>query len=259
MQLRKAAYQAGTNCWTVLRKPFLTAKNQHNCLEWAKANGSTDWRGVLFTDEAAVKVGYQPSRTWVSCWKNTQEDINNMVPTFCSSHFSIQVWAGIAYNLKTPLVVLPLAPRKKRLGLGNQWDPTENLTAVRYCNWIIDGLFRDAVTAVSAYPDDLLVVKDGSSCHQATICKQQQAEYNIKMQEHLLASLDLNPIENIWYVFKNLLGKRLPVLKTQDELARAAEEVWNTQIMLKHINPVIELMEHRVEQVLTKHRGLLKY
>ena len=71
-----------------------------------------------------------------------------MVLTF---HFSIQVWTNIAYNLKTPLVVLPLAPRKKRLGPGNQWDSAENLTAVRYRDWIIDGPLRDAVTAVSAF------------------------------------------------------------------------------------------------------------
>ncbi|SPC64658.1 uncharacterized protein UHOD_12096 [Ustilago sp. UG-2017b] len=207
MQLRKAAYQAGINRRIALLKPFLTAKNQHKHLEWAKANSSTDWRGLLFTDETAVEVGYRPGRTWVSCWKNTQEDINNMVPTFRSGRFSIRVWAGIAYNLKTPLVVLPLAPRKKRPGSANQWDPAENLTAARYCDWIIDGLLRDAVTAVSAYPDSLSVVEDGSSCHQAAICKQRRAEYNIKTQEHPPASPDLNPIENIWYVFKNLLGK----------------------------------------------------
>ncbi|KAJ1041328.1 hypothetical protein NDA10_006015 [Ustilago hordei] len=70
-----------------------------------------------------------------------------MVPTFHSGHFSIQVWASIAYNLKTLLVVLPLAPRKKQLGLANQWDPAKNLTAVRYCNWIINGLLWDAITA----------------------------------------------------------------------------------------------------------------
>ncbi|KAJ1035952.1 hypothetical protein NDA13_000607 [Ustilago tritici] len=233
MQPRKAAYQAGINRWIALRKPFLTSKNQHKHLEWAKANGSTDWRSVLFMDKAVVEVGYWPGCTWV--------------------------WAGIACNLKTLLVVLPLAPRKKRPGLANQWDPAKNLTAVRYCNWIIDGPLPDAVTAVSAYPDSLLVVKDGSSCHQAAICKQRWAKYNIKTQEHPPALPDLNPIENIWYVFKNLLGKCLPVPKTRDELARAAEEVWNTQLMLEHINPVFDLMEHRVEQVLTKQGGPLKY
>ncbi|SPC61960.1 uncharacterized protein UHOD_12131 [Ustilago sp. UG-2017b] len=148
MQLRKAAYRAGINRRIALRKPFLTSKNRHKHLEWAKANGSTDWRGVLFTDEAAV---------------------------------------------------------------------------------------------------------------EAAICKQRRAEYNIQTQEHLQASPDLNPIENIWHVFKNLLGKRLTVPKTRDELARAAEEVWNTQITLEHINPVIDSMEHRVEQVLTKQGGPLKY
>ena len=53
--------------------------------------------------------------------------------------------------------------------------------------------------------------------------------------------------------------KHLPVPKTRDELVRAAEEVWNTQIMLEHINPVIDSMEHHVEQVLTKQGGPLKY
>ncbi|SPC65818.1 uncharacterized protein UHOD_11639 [Ustilago sp. UG-2017b] len=258
-QLRKAAYWAGINHRIALRKPFLTSKSRHKHLEWAKANSSTDWRGVLFTDEAAVEVGYQPGHTRVSCWKNTQEDINNMVLTFRSSCFSIQVWAGIAYNLKTLLVVLPLAPKKKQPGSGNQWDPAEKLTAVRYRDWIINSPLRGAVTAVSAYPDGLSVVEDGSSCHQAAICKQRRAEYNIKTQEHLPALPDLNPIENIWYVFKNFLGKRLPVPKPRDELLRAAEEVWNTQITLEHINPVINSMEHCVEQVLTKQGGPLKY
>ncbi|SAM60917.1 uncharacterized protein UBRO_20212 [Ustilago bromivora] len=59
----------------------------------------------------------------------------------------------------------------------------------------------------------------------------------------------------VGYVSKNLLGKHLPVPKPRDELARAAEEVWNTQITLEHINPVIESMEHCVEQVFTKHGG----
>ncbi|SPC61919.1 uncharacterized protein UHOD_20792 [Ustilago sp. UG-2017b] len=116
------------------------------------------------------------------------------------------------------------------------------------------------MTAVSTYPDSLSVFKDSSSCHQAGICKQRRSEYNIQMQENPQAALpDLSSIWNIWFVFKNLLGKYLLVLKPRDELARAAEEVWNTQIMLKQINPVIKSMEHHVEQVLTKHGGPLKY
>ncbi|SAM73026.1 uncharacterized protein UBRO_21052 [Ustilago bromivora] len=112
-QLQKAAYQAGINHRIVLRKLFLTIKNWQKRLYWAKANSPTDWKHALFMDEAAVKVGYWPRHTWVSCQKSTQEDINNIVPTFCSSRFSTHIWAGIAYNLKTLLVVLPLAPRKK--------------------------------------------------------------------------------------------------------------------------------------------------
>ena len=57
MQLQKAAYQASFDCQIALQKPFLTAKIWHKHLEWAKANGTTVWRGVLFTDEAAVEVG----------------------------------------------------------------------------------------------------------------------------------------------------------------------------------------------------------
>ncbi|SPC61384.1 uncharacterized protein UHOD_11582 [Ustilago sp. UG-2017b] len=78
-----------------------------------------------------------------------------MIPTFRSGRFSIHIWAGIAYNLKPLLVVLPLAPRKKRPGLNNQWDPAEKLTAVRYCDWIINSPLGDVITAASTYPDGL--------------------------------------------------------------------------------------------------------
>ncbi|SPC62460.1 uncharacterized protein UHOD_11551 [Ustilago sp. UG-2017b] len=71
LQLRKVAYWAGINRRIALRKPSLTSKNWQKRINWAKTNGSTDWKCVLFMDEAAVKVGYCPGRTWVSRRKST--------------------------------------------------------------------------------------------------------------------------------------------------------------------------------------------
>ena len=39
------------------RKPILKALNVAQRLEWASANAKQDWRRVIFTDEAAFKVG----------------------------------------------------------------------------------------------------------------------------------------------------------------------------------------------------------
>jgi transposase len=97
------------------------------------------------------------------------------------------------------------------------------------------------------------------SYHTAQICKQRRAQYGIQLLENPPSSPDLNPIENMWFIFKNLLGKRTPIPRTREELRAAAEEVWNKEITFDHINAVINSMEKRRVKVLSQRGGPLKY
>ncbi|PWN49721.1 hypothetical protein IE53DRAFT_303788, partial [Violaceomyces palustris] len=93
-RLRKVAKEAGIKRCVAIRKPVLTTKHTHRHYQWAKANKERDWNMVLFTDERSVEA-YIP---------------RNMTSTFRSGRQTLMVWAGIAYNFKTPLFPIPLTP-----------------------------------------------------------------------------------------------------------------------------------------------------
>ncbi|SPO20430.1 uncharacterized protein UTRI_10036 [Ustilago trichophora] len=255
--LRRTAYRAGINRRIALKKPFLTARNKVKRLNWALANQSTNWKLILFTDESTVELGERPGRTWVSRRPGTRNHQEHMVPTFRSGRFSVHVWAGIGYNLKTRLFVIPLAPRTKRPN-ENKWDPAETLTAKKYCNFVVDGPLKETVEQAALAGIELEVVEDGSRIHWANITKERRNRYGIRSHDHPPSSPDLNPIENMWALMKNWLSKRSPLPRTREELAEAVEQAWNN-IPMDYVNACVESMEERVRHLLTKRGGPLKY
>ena len=254
-RLRRIAYKAGINRRIALKKPFLTASHKRKRLYWALSNQSTDWKGVLFTDEASVELGARPGPIYVSRRKNTRDAEKNMIPTFRSDRFTIMVWAGIAYDFKTPLYVIPLAPSRVERGVRIK---AETLTAQKYADLIIDGPLRAAIAA-SERPGGLSVVEDSSPCHTGLVARERRAQRQTRSQGHPPASPDLNPIENIWAIIKKLLSRYEPMPRTCDQLIRAAEDVWNNQLPLQHVNAVFDSMCKRVALVAERRGGPLKY
>lgn len=47
-----------------MSKPLLSEQHCKKRLQWAKANRSTDWGQVLFTDEATINAGIQRKKVW---------------------------------------------------------------------------------------------------------------------------------------------------------------------------------------------------
>lgn len=47
-----------------MSKPLLSEEHCEKRLKWAKANKATDWKQVLFTDEATINCGTRRKRVW---------------------------------------------------------------------------------------------------------------------------------------------------------------------------------------------------
>ncbi|KUJ16859.1 uncharacterized protein LY89DRAFT_558927, partial [Mollisia scopiformis] len=64
-------------------------------------------------------------------------------------------------------------------------------------------------------------------------------------------SPDLNPIENVWRVLKQLLRKRRPHGNwTLEELKDAVTDIWDNEISAEeHFNKYIDSMPERLEKV----------
>ncbi|PWN52365.1 hypothetical protein IE53DRAFT_287836 [Violaceomyces palustris] len=69
---------------------------------------------VLFTDESSLEVGSTDRQVRVSRRSGEAYIPRNMTSTFRSGRQTLMVWASIAYNFKTPLFCIPLAPSREK-------------------------------------------------------------------------------------------------------------------------------------------------
>ncbi|PWN50834.1 hypothetical protein IE53DRAFT_394696 [Violaceomyces palustris] len=109
-----------------------------------------------------------------------------MTSTFRSGCQSLMVWAGMAYNFKTPLTRIR----------------AEGLNAQRYTDLVIKGPLKAAWDELMTFSDRYQVVEDNTPCHNALVAQQVREEVGIRRLNHPSASPDLNPIENVWMVLK---------------------------------------------------------
>lgn len=55
--LRRVAASMGYHKRVMRSRPYLTPKHLEKRLEWARDNEHTNWKAVLYTDEAAIEIG----------------------------------------------------------------------------------------------------------------------------------------------------------------------------------------------------------
>ena len=89
------------------------------------------------------------------------------------------VWAGISVNGKTDLYVVE----------------NETLTAVRYCNEILDQFVRPYASAISP---DFILIEDNIRPHRAHVTDAYLERETIMRMDRPARSPDLNLIEHTW-------------------------------------------------------------
>ncbi|PWN49901.1 hypothetical protein IE53DRAFT_396666 [Violaceomyces palustris] len=254
-RLRKVANEAGIRRCVAIRKPVLTTKHTGKHLEWAKTNKGRNWNMVLFTDESGLEVGSTDRQVRVSRRSGEAYLPRNMTPTFRSGHQSLMVWASMAYNFKTPLFHIPLAPSRVERSARIR---AEGLNAQRYTDLVIKGPLKAAWDVLKTFSEGYEVVEDDTPCHSGLVAWQAREEVGIRHLDHPSASLDLNPIENVWMVLKTRINRVWPIPTSLDELFMVARKVWD-EIKMEIINGCFESMSRRVSTLVAIKGKSLKY
>jgi hypothetical protein len=198
---------------------------------------------VIFCDESTVSNrNYAPVR--VIRPPGSRDDPKYTLPAFAQSRISVNVWGGLSYGKKWPLVRIREEIRRREPDLPQ--DGNHNLTGERYAECI---LFNH----LSRYAADLAAdgrvgwtVEDNVKLHHTPACRAVRDLCGFQCLDHPPASPDLNPIEHLWAHIKIRLSKRRTPTSA-DALWDAIVDIYENETPQELLNTLVESMGARIE------------
>jgi hypothetical protein len=226
-------------------KPLLTPALKAARLDFALARrGMTvaQWRRVIFSDETCIyRLGTSPS---CHVWCRSEDDFAawRVAPTVKFGGGAIMIWAAISVHGLSDLVAIE-----------------GNLNAAGYLAILQQCLLP---LVHRHFPDGTAIfMQDNAPCHTAGDTMEWIREQFFWHMVWPANSPDLNPIENVWALFKRAVARQ-PIPANKDALwiniQRAAQEFWGAEREAQ-IAHWIDTMPARLEAVIQANGGVTRY
>jgi transposase len=209
--------------------PMLTARHIETRMAWAQFHMNDDWSRTIFTDETAFDLFRNKIRRW---HKDGQRPIRRLP----KERQKVMAWGGISLKGKTSLFCF-----------------TDIMDGPYYVN-ILETQLLPATQRL--YGRNWRLQQDNDPKHTSRVAKTFIDEKRIRTIDWPSNSPDLNPIENMWYIMKNNVEKRMP--KNVDELKRFMVEEWE-KIPQEIVKNIIMSMKRRCELVSEKNGDRISY
>lgn len=242
--IRRSLHEADLNSCIAAKKPFICARNEEKRLDFAiKYQNLTveDWKHVIWTDESTFEIGKNTRQVRVWHYSSKRFDTACITPTFKSGRQSVMVWGCFIWNRQGPLIILP----KGRLNGSN------------YVSILEEGLM-DFWMEQSEERGYVVFQEDNAPIHTCKLAKKWKECIGITSLQWPPNSPDLNPIEHVWYIFKNVIQKMTPRPMTVPDLTKALSKVWD-ELDVNILNRLVESMPNRLAAVIEAKGGNTKY
>lgn len=171
----------------------------------------------IWSDEYSVErgKGVRPVQLWYTLTEQLREHDIHAIRIGKGIKQIFQ--AGFTHNRRTGLVPLDGDPHSRRGGV---------------ISLVISNIYQAYLPDFIQLND--IFIHDNTPVHTAAIIKRILAELGIEVMLQPLYSPDLNPIENLQAIMKNIIYERYPELKkapdnqdTLNRLVKAAKEAWH--------------------------------
>jgi len=225
------------------RKPYLSVPHRKQRLAFARKYRHwtvEDWKNIIWTDESSFELGKDCRR--IRVWRKTHERYEDhcLAPTFKSGRSSVMVWGAFTGFDKSPLVFMPQGERTANDFVNNVYEGT------------LSGFFfmHDA-------PQKLILMEDGAPVHRAKAPQLWRQAYGIPKLQWPPNSPDLNPIENLWKMVKDLL-RYYKKPRNKEEMMQTIQAVWD-DVSLEQLQKLIATMPNRIQAVISTRGGSTRW
>src|SRR5262249_42732150 len=134
-----------------------------------------------------------------------------LAPTYKSGRTTVMVWGCIVHGKLGPLLVLPKG----------------RMNAHVYVRSVLDGPLWDFYCDITEERGSAMVMEDGVPIHRSLAARAWRVINEIEILPWPAQSPDLNPIEHIWMMFKDMISRRDPPIRTETELRDVLREEWH--------------------------------
>lgn len=235
----------GYSSYVAARKPQLTKKHKERRLKWAKdhVNWTDDqWKNVMWSDESKFTAGGHAGAPRVIRKEGQRYDAKNVVSTTKWGVGSVMVWGCFWGG-----------------GFGPLWFFEKSVDQDEYIDCLSKNYIHWANALSEEVRRDFILQEDGASIHTGTYSTWWKKRWLIKSFDYWPAqSPDLNPIENVWGLFKNRVGKRRSEVKSVEKLKEVLREEWD-KLSVEYAEKLVGGMKKRCEAVIKANGGITRY
>ena len=211
-----------------ISKPLMLKRHRIARVNFAKQNRDQDWKKVIFTDESTFQLFPNSRKLWMSKSKK-------LISRKVKHPQKIHAWGGFS-----------------DAGFGKLITFTGTLTSKRIIELYENGLLPSS----DIFDHDWLLQEDNDPKHTSTLCKKWKQDKSIERMDWPSNSPDLNPMENLWRIFKykvaNLHPKNLKVLEVAIHLS------WS-ELPTKLAQKLVGSMFNRIQRVLEEKGDSIDY
>jgi len=239
--VRNRLRRHGLRCRRPYRGPPLTAVRRQNRLQWCNRHLAWTqrmWNQVLFTDESRFRLSHSDGRVRVYRRPGERYSDAAVVEHDRWGGPSVMVWAGIAFNCRTELVVLD-----------------GNLTGQRYRDEVLDAV---TIPFMRRHQHLAYLQQDNARPHVARIVQAYLQTQQVQTLPWPAFSPDLSPIEHAWDELERRVQNRPRQAQNARQLTAALVEEWRA-IPADCLQMLVRSMRSRITACIQARGGHTRY